>query len=421
MRTTNRLDLLLSPALLEDPQEGQRARLLGALLLGAVVIAGGYAILHAASGGPTGKLILSAAAAALCAVLLASLARGSSTTLAGDGLVAIVLVGVFGSCLVDGGLASTAVVWLPGIPIIASMVGRTLGLLPTAVIVLFGGLGMALATQMGLTGTPRGDETVRTVSFVTAVLYSSGFLWLLDKARREAAEERERMLAAREDWISVVSHELRTPATKIRGAVELLANAEGLPAAEQAKLLEMARKGSERLARLVNDLLQIERLERGTAALALEYVDFGDRVRACAEDLELADPGRTIVVSAEPIRCRMDGDRMDQVVTNLVGNALKFSPPGSTVRLDLTRKGENVRLEVQDEGQGIPEELSASIFERFQQADSSSSRSAEGLGLGLFISRRFVELHGGEIGHSPRPGGGTSFWVELPVGGPESA
>ena len=225
-------------------------------------------------------------------------------------------------------------------------------------------------------------------------------------------------------FVSTVSHELRTPLTSVRGALGLvLGGAAGEVAPTTRDLLRIAHQNTERLIRLINDILDIEKLESGHLVLRRERCDLAviARTTIAALDAYAAEHEVGVVLDptpAEPIVVVADADRLVQVATNLVSNAVKFSPKGATVRVGVAQADGTARLTVTDSGPGIPVEFQSRIFGRFQQADGSGSRSHGGTGLGLAIVRSITELHGGSVRFEPAAGSGTTFIVELPAEAP---
>lgn len=221
------------------------------------------------------------------------------------------------------------------------------------------------------------------------------------------------------EFVSTVSHELRTPLTSIRGSLGLISGgvAGELPAAVK-NLVGIAQSNCERLIRLINDILDSEKIESGKLRLDLQVVDLRQLVQqALIANEGFATQHRVELVMRAPddvLQVRIDADRMTQVLTNLLSNSVKFSPPGSPVEVRLSRSAQRVRAEVVDVGPGIPEEFHSRIFQKFSQADSSDTRQKGGTGLGLNISRALVEKMGGTIGFKSIPGVGTTFFFELP-------
>jgi PAS domain S-box-containing protein len=235
---------------------------------------------------------------------------------------------------------------------------------------------------------------------------------------RDVTELRE-VERLKRDFVSTVSHELRTPLTSIRGALGLLRGgiAGPLPA-EAGNLVDIAHSNSERLIRLVNDILDMEKLDAGRVELSLREVTAGELVRSALEFIGGMAHEMNVSVQTEVGPCpplKVDPERMVQVLGNLLSNAVKFSPTGAPVRLTVGMSPQGqVRFEVRDEGPGIPEGRRQQLFQRFRQLDSADTRKRGGTGLGLAISRALVEQHGGRIGVESTPGAGSTFWVELP-------
>lgn len=233
--------------------------------------------------------------------------------------------------------------------------------------------------------------------------------------------ERKEVERLKREFVSVVSHELRTPLTAIAGALDLLGSgAMAKQPGQTERLVEIARNNSHRLIRLVNDILDIEKIEAGTVALTLEPIAVVELIEGAVEanrafaagfkcELEIGD--------VPELDVRGDFDRLIQVLTNLISNAAKHSPPAGTVTVSAERRGDRLRFCVADQGPGVPEEFRSRIFERFAQADSSDSRRKGGTGLGLSIAKSIVERHGGSIGYDSTIGEGAVFWFELPIWG----
>jgi hypothetical protein len=230
-----------------------------------------------------------------------------------------------------------------------------------------------------------------------------------------ARREIEKM---KDEFVSTVSHELRTPLTSIRGSLGLLAG--GLLAADPGKarrMVDIAMVNTDRLVRLINDILDIERIESGRVKMEKRACEAASLMLQAVDSVrELADKaGVKLEVSPGPGRILADPDRVIQTMTNLLGNAIKFSPQGSTISLNLRRQNGDMLFEVKDRGRGIPADKLTVIFERFQQVDASDRREKGGTGLGLAICRSIVEQHGGRIWVESVLGQGSSFYFTLPV------
>jgi PAS domain S-box-containing protein len=224
----------------------------------------------------------------------------------------------------------------------------------------------------------------------------------------------------KDEFLSVVSHELRTPLTSIRGSLGLLASGSLASAPEKGqRMLDVAVVNTDRLIRLINDILDVERINSGTIPMEPDWCDGSDLSRSVAEAMRpMADrAGVSLHVRGCPTRLWADSDRITQALTNLVGNAIKFSPSGSIVELNLSMAHGNALFEVRDHGRGIPADKLEIIFERFQQVDTSDAREKGGTGLGLAITRGIVRQHGGRIWaeNTTDGAGGTSFKFSLPL------
>jgi PAS domain S-box-containing protein len=226
---------------------------------------------------------------------------------------------------------------------------------------------------------------------------------------------------AKNDFISVVSHELRTPLTSIRGALGLLTSKpdSGMPT-QTRQLLEIAFNNSERLVKLINDILDMEKLGAGRLQLDLRAHDAEALLlRAIEANAPYGERfGVRFILdhSAPGITVRTDVDRFMQVMANLLSNAAKFSPAGSQVEIATEMRGAYLRISVTDHGEGIPEAIRPKLFEKFVQGDNSDARRYEGTGLGLSITRELVRVMHGAIAFESEVGRGTTFHVDLPLG-----
>jgi signal transduction histidine kinase len=240
-------------------------------------------------------------------------------------------------------------------------------------------------------------------------------------AAKDAAEAGNR---AKSEFLGVVSHELRTPLTSIRGALGLLAGplAAQLPA-QARSLSAVALASSERLGRLIDDILDMEKIISGKMTLAVAAVDLAWLAAEAIERNQTFALSRRVrldlVAPHGEVAARADPDRLHQVFANLISNAVKASPAGAAVEIAVARvattRGKRVRVTVRDRGPGVPQTFRPRLFERFSQAEDPLTRAREGTGLGLAISKVLVEQHGGTIGHEDAPGGGALFWFALPL------
>jgi PAS domain S-box-containing protein len=229
--------------------------------------------------------------------------------------------------------------------------------------------------------------------------------------------EAERM---KKEFTSTLSHELRTPLTSIIGSLQLInAGVLGEVTKDVRDLTEVAERNSQRLLDLINDILDIEKIDSGKLTLNPEVLSVDDLVReAMLLNKGFGDRFKVRFESqGELLRREVNADRkrLLQVMTNLLSNAAKFSPEGEVVQISTEEHGAWLRVAVHDRGPGIPEAFRSRIFGRFSQADSTTSRHKGGTGLGLAICKRLIEMMQGRIGFQDRDGGGTTFWFELPA------
>lgn len=238
----------------------------------------------------------------------------------------------------------------------------------------------------------------------------------------EQVQELERL---KTEFVSTVSHELRTPLTSMRGALGLvLAGTTGPLPAKAHDLLRIAHGNTERLIRLINDILDIEKIEAGQMALRREWCELGALVQATVRSVETLaqEAGVRLAVEAEgEVRVTADADRLVQVFTNLVANAIKFSPRGEVVTVRVETAGGEALVHVQDRGPGIADEFRSRVFGKFQQQESHDARRKGGTGLGLAIARALVERHEGRLTFDTAVGRGTTFTVALPWTPPTAA
>ena len=231
--------------------------------------------------------------------------------------------------------------------------------------------------------------------------------------------EIRRLERLKSEFVSTVSHELRTPLTSIRGSLGLLSGGVGGALPDKARgLIEIAKNNCERLIRLINDMLDIEKIESGKMTFnlrPLELMELIEQVARANDGFAVQHGVRLQVTAAVPgAKVQGDGDRLVQVLTNLISNACKFSPAGSSVDIAVARLGERLRVEVADHGPGISDDFRKRIFQKFSQADATSTRKEGGTGLGLSISKAIIERLGGQIGFFSEPGKGSTFYFELP-------
>jgi len=229
--------------------------------------------------------------------------------------------------------------------------------------------------------------------------------------------EIRRLEGIRRDFVANVSHELRTPLTAIRGFAETLRGSE-LSAEQRRQYLDVILRHADRLTALIEDLLELSRIEGGTRELAPEPLDAAALVRGLLQDLKPRLDARRLRAEcrAEPApQVWADRRALEQILLNLLDNAIKYSEPGGRIEIRILGSPAGVRIEVSDTGIGIPEADRARIFERFYRVDKARSRDLGGTGLGLAIVKHLVQAQDGELFVSSREGQGSTFTVRLPA------
>jgi signal transduction histidine kinase len=271
---------------------------------------------------------------------------------------------------------------------------------------------------------------------ILVVLRLRGILRALERLRerersaRADAEQAQMLLALQNDqlveadklkdeFVALISHDLRTPLTSIIGYVELaLEDSESSLDAERRGFLQIVSRSSERLLRLVDDLLFVARLQAGRLALERSQLDLCAIAAQAAEEARPRADGKQIDLEfngGSPVLIAGDKGRLFQLLDNLISNAIKFTPSGGRIEVSATASNGAARLDVSDTGIGVSPEEAKLVFDRFFRSSRVVSEQVPGTGLGLFISRAIVEAHDGTIAVSSREGGGTTFHIELPV------
>jgi PAS domain S-box-containing protein len=236
--------------------------------------------------------------------------------------------------------------------------------------------------------------------------------------------DRKAIERMKDEFIAVVSHELRTPLTSIHTSLKLMATGRlGHLSEDGQQMLEVADENTDRLVRLVNNVLDLQRIESGEVTMEAQACNVADLIEKAAEAMQAIAQQHSVNIQTQATSLSIwaDPDYIMQTLTNLMGNAIKFSPPGKTICISVAGQAEeSTHLQtalfcVEDQGQGIPADKLSSIFERFQQVDSSDSRKKGGTGLGLAICRKIVEQHGGSIWAESHLGKGSRFYFTVPL------
>ena len=243
---------------------------------------------------------------------------------------------------------------------------------------------------------------------------------LVDITERKQAEDVLKMAdRSKYEFLAILAHELRNPLAPIRSAVQIL-QLKGTRGPESQWALSVIDRQVHQMARLIDDLVDIARVSSNRLELRKERVELAAVLRAAVETsaalLQTGGQHFALAVPAEPIHLNADPTRLAQAVTNLLNNAAKYTPQGGHIRLDAERRGDQAVVTVRDDGIGIPAEMLSCVFEMFTQGEQSRARAQGGLGIGLTLVKRLVELHGGTVTvHSEGPGAGSAFVIRLPI------
>ena len=269
---------------------------------------------------------------------------------------------------------------------------------------------------------PVGDQSLAPVRLRGLELQNTDsvpVIWLIT----EDISEQKKVELMKNEFISTVSHELRTPLTSISGSLALLENdATGKLPESMKRMVGIAHRNSLQLTSLINDLLDIDKLVAGKMRLYRETITLSGLIQEAVENIDQYAKTRDVrlkLAVIHNVKVRVDPQRLNQALNNLLSNAIKFSPTGSAVRVESQLHKDAVRICVHDCGEGVPPDFRDRIFEKFSQADGSSRRAKGGTGLGLAITKEIMEQMGGSVGFESPQGQGATFWLQMPIDGPQ--
>jgi two-component system CheB/CheR fusion protein len=231
---------------------------------------------------------------------------------------------------------------------------------------------------------------------------------------KTAAENNRELLQKKDEFISIASHELKTPITTLKASLQLLSRMKESPKPVFPRLIEQSEKSMEKIIGLIDDLLNVTRLNEGQLKLNKNYFNIAGMLSQCCSHVRADAKHELIVQGDETLQIYADEDRIEQVVVNFVNNAVKYAPDCREIYLIIEKEDNMLKICVKDTGPGIPPEKQSQLFDRYYRADHSGSQYS-GLGLGLYISAEIIKRHDGQIGVNSAIGKGTSFWFTLPL------
>ncbi|MBI1888856.1 MAG: HAMP domain-containing histidine kinase [Candidatus Spechtbacteria bacterium] len=289
---------------------------------------------------------------------------------------------------------------------------------PKFLFVVMGGVTIIamIATDFVTTRYAESSFVILSVVGVAIVIFTIGNI-IVQSFEKMAAASRMKT-----EFVSIVSHQLRTPLSSLKWSLDLLLSGKiGKVLGKQLEQTEMMKESNERMIKLVNDLLNVTRVEEGRIALEKEEFDLLELARELARDAKrFAEANNTLLVIEEtnsPPALKVCGDRryILMALENFIDNAIRYILEKGEVRVSLSKRGEFAHVEVKDNGVGIPKDEQRHIFQKFFRAQNIMRHRTEGSGLGLYLAKAFIELHNGKVGFFSKEGAGSTFWFELPL------
>ncbi|HEX4909674.1 MAG TPA: HAMP domain-containing sensor histidine kinase [Permianibacter sp.] len=413
------LDWLLPATPNRDGEARRRDQLQAAFLALAALLALAMFLHRLTEDGWQPATVATLLAAALILALLQALRQHADRRLIADASVLLVLFTILAVASQDNGLYSRVTIWLAAVPLIANFFPGRIRAALASLLIIVALFALAVLHQFDrFANFPElGSAWARFGAISAAMILISVTAWLYERNRREADAEKERLAQLHRRWVAVVSHELRTPLTALRGALVISQQAPQSPT-NSAELLQMARRNCDRLIELVDDLLDMEHINSGTLKLQRADTDIAQLLASARVAHLLQAQDKVIAICTDcsvDVPVNLDAIRVEQILHQLLSNAIKFSPPHSEIQLKARRDGEWLQLLVCDQGPGISAELAARLFMPFSQGENDDSRRHGGLGLGLSIAQALVRAHGGRLRFDNLPISGCCFVVELPL------
>lgn len=271
--------------------------------------------------------------------------------------------------------------------------------------------------EIDLPGNPKSKPVLLSMNTMQIDNESALSIIITDLSLQKETQQQKKAMEQKDEFISIASHELKTPVTSVKGYVQILKhNFMKQQNAEAVAMLEKADTQLNKLSNLINELLDVKKIENGQLQYHRDEFDLDELVREIIDETARLFPNHKIVF--DPCEtCKIMGDRnkIGQVITNLLENAGKYSPIDTTIQISTIRKGGNIQLLVRDKGKGIPLNQQERIFERFFRVNGEKEKTYSGLGLGLYISAEIVKRHQGNIGVESEENNGSTFYFELPV------